>query len=225
AVDIDFVSGQLGGEDLREEDEARLRYRVGAEAGQALAAGDGADIDEAAALARTDGGAADGLRDQERAAQVYVEHAPPLALFEVKQRHAVAPAAGSCVVHEDVDASEFAPRFVCEPIALIRLRDVDDERESPAADGLDFVRNRVYVAPAHLTLVRREGLRRASRACDDDVRALPGKRQGDVAADAAIASGARDDGNLAGQRLQALVLWHGPRRIRMGAITSPPQRR
>src|SRR5438132_4097496 len=141
AVDIDFVSGQLGGEDLREEDEARLRYRVGTEAGQALAAGDGADIDDAAAFALLDEGAADGLRDQERAVQVYVEHAPPLALFEVKQRDAVAPAAGSCVVHEDVDASEFAPRFVCEPIALIRLRDVDDERESPAADGLDFVRN------------------------------------------------------------------------------------
>src|SRR5207247_6418497 len=208
-----------------EEDEAGLRDGVGAEVGQAVAAADRAEIDDAAALTLLDERAADGFRHEEGAVEINVKHAPPLAFLEIEQRDAVACAAGDGVVHEDVDAAEFAPRFVYEPVALIRLRDVDDQRESPAADGLDCVRNRVYVAPAHLTLVRREGLRRASRACDDDVRALPGKRQGDVAADAAIASGARDDGNLAGQRLQALVLWHGPRRIRMGAITSPPQRR
>src|SRR5439155_19812505 len=210
---------------LREEDEAGLRDGVGAEAGQALAAGDRAEIDDAAALTLLDERAADGFRHEEGAVEINVKHAPPLALFEIEKRDAVAPAAGGGVIDENVDAAELAPRFIYEPVALIRLRDVDDERESPAADGLDFVRNRVYVAPAHLTLIRREGLGRASGSCDHNIGAVTGERQGDVAADAAIASGARDDGNLAGQRLQALVLWHGARSIRMGAIMSPPQRR
>src|SRR5439155_22757905 len=122
AVDVDFVSGQLGGEDLREEDEASLRDGVGAKAGQALAAGDRAEIDDAAALTLLDERAADGFRHEEGAVEVHVEDAPPLALFEIEERDAVAPATGSGIVHEDVDASEFAPRLVCEPIALLRLR-------------------------------------------------------------------------------------------------------
>src|SRR3989442_1518461 len=44
AVYVDLVGRKLGGEDLREEDEAGLRNGIGAEAGQALAAGDRADV-------------------------------------------------------------------------------------------------------------------------------------------------------------------------------------
>src|SRR5947208_9676276 len=81
AVDVDFVSGQLGGEDLRKEDEASLRHGVGAKAGQALAAGDRAEIDDAAALTLLDEGAADGFRHEEGAVEINVKHAPPLAFL------------------------------------------------------------------------------------------------------------------------------------------------
>ena len=133
AVYVDLVGRKLGGEDLREEDEAGLRNGIGAEAGQALAAGDRADVDDTAALALLDEGAADGFGHKECPVEVDVEHAAPLALFESEERDAVAPAACGGVVDEEVYSPELASGFVYEAVAVVRLGDVDDEGESTVA--------------------------------------------------------------------------------------------
>ena len=57
----------------------------------------------------------------------------PLALFEIEERDAVAPAACGGVVDEEVYSPELASGFVYEAVAVVRLGDVDDEGESTVA--------------------------------------------------------------------------------------------
>ena len=193
-VDANAVPRPFHGEIPREADDRALAggvadrvERLRRRAGQS---GDRRDVDDDAAAAAEHHGAAGGLRHQEAARDIGVEHAAPL--FE-RHRHGRFGPADPGVVHEDVEPAESLDRGREGGLHLIGLRDVAGESQA------------VDVLRLELGLGRHEPLL-ASRG-DRDGRSRFTQTLGDLQPQAARS--ARDERDLAGE-IEELFDVHRP---------------
>src|SRR5581483_9528971 len=140
---------------------------IGSEAGVTGNTGDRTDIHDAAVLAR-DHVSRHGLGNEERAAEIGLEHEIPIIPRDLERRLAdIAPG----IVDEDVDPSIVRGGSIRHPANALLVANVQRERKDAAAERGDFL------------LEVRE--RRRIAAGDDEIRARAGKRASEVLAETA----------------------------------------
>ena len=147
-VDVDALRRPLVGEQLGQAGDAVLGRGVGRDADAALEGEQRGDVDDRAARPAREGGAGEGLRQEEHRLQVDVDHLVPVGLAEVD---GVGPADDAGVVDEDVERTEGRERLRRGR----RLVEREPERPAPAAP-----RRRSGRASGRATTVRRRSPRR-----------------------------------------------------------------
>ncbi|MOA33807.1 hypothetical protein D3C78_1551340 [compost metagenome] len=105
----------------------------------------------------------------EGAVQVGVHHPLPGFDRQLGGGHTIPTARSAGIVHQEIHAAEFVDHTREQRIDRLRVADVGDHRQGAAAELADLVGHRFDIAPVHLALVFGIHLRRAARACQDDI--------------------------------------------------------